>query len=103
MLYEVITNDDGPAGDAVELCTFHRAKGLEWQRVWVCGLEQGLVPISHAKTAADCPEPCTDTAPSSMPKSSAAVAAETARGAGRCSSTDSNDTVGSMPPAPIAA
>jgi len=37
--------------DAVELTTFHRAKGLEWPVVFVAGLEQGLVPIGHAVTA----------------------------------------------------
>ena len=39
-------------GDAVELTTFHRAKGLEWPVVFVTGLEQGLVPIGHARTDA---------------------------------------------------
>lgn len=29
---------------AVELATFHQAKGLEWRRVFVIGLEDGLVP-----------------------------------------------------------
>ncbi|MGO9874461.1 MAG: ATP-dependent helicase [Acidimicrobiia bacterium] len=38
------------AGDrrGVDLVTFHRAKGLEWQVVFVTGLERGLVPISWA-------------------------------------------------------
>jgi DNA helicase-2/ATP-dependent DNA helicase PcrA len=36
--------------DAVELCTFHAAKGLEWPVVHLAGLEQGFVPISHART-----------------------------------------------------
>jgi DNA helicase-2/ATP-dependent DNA helicase PcrA len=41
--------DAGPAG--VTISTFHRAKGLEWEAVWVTGLEEGLVPIVHAQTA----------------------------------------------------
>jgi DNA helicase-2/ATP-dependent DNA helicase PcrA len=40
--------DDGPPG--VTISTFHRAKGLEWEAVWVSGLEEGLVPIVHALT-----------------------------------------------------
>jgi DNA helicase II / ATP-dependent DNA helicase PcrA len=36
--------------DAVELATFHGAKGLEWPVVFVTGLEQGLVPVGHAAT-----------------------------------------------------
>ena len=47
---------DDPRGprptDAVTLCSFHRAKGLEWEAVWVAGLEQGLVPIGRATTPA---------------------------------------------------
>jgi DNA helicase II / ATP-dependent DNA helicase PcrA len=36
--------------DAVEIATFHAAKGLEWPVVHVAGLERGLVPIGHARS-----------------------------------------------------
>jgi DNA helicase-2/ATP-dependent DNA helicase PcrA len=43
----------GAAGtDAVELATFHRAKGLEWSSVMVIGLEDGFVPIIYAESDA---------------------------------------------------
>ncbi|HET6663315.1 MAG TPA: ATP-dependent DNA helicase UvrD2 [Acidimicrobiales bacterium] len=40
-------------GDAVTLATFHAAKGLEWPIVHLAGLEDGYVPIAHARTAAE--------------------------------------------------
>ncbi|MDH3294424.1 MAG: ATP-dependent DNA helicase UvrD2 [Acidimicrobiia bacterium] len=36
--------------DAVDLVTFHGAKGLEWPVVHVAGLEDGFVPIVYAET-----------------------------------------------------
>ncbi len=38
------------ARDAVTIATFHAAKGLEWPIVHLAGLEDGLVPITHART-----------------------------------------------------
>jgi ATP-dependent DNA helicase UvrD/PcrA len=37
--------------DAVELATFHRAKGAEWTSVCVTGVEDGFVPIVYAVDA----------------------------------------------------
>lgn len=42
--------------DAVDVGTFHAAKGLEWPIVHLAGLEQGLVPISRAQTPAEIAE-----------------------------------------------
>jgi DNA helicase-2/ATP-dependent DNA helicase PcrA len=42
----------GAAGDAVDVATFHSAKGLEWATVHLAGAEEGFVPIAHARTAA---------------------------------------------------
>jgi DNA helicase-2/ATP-dependent DNA helicase PcrA len=38
------------AEDAVDVATFHRAKGLEWKVVFVAGLEDGFVPNARATT-----------------------------------------------------
>jgi DNA helicase-2/ATP-dependent DNA helicase PcrA len=47
-------DDTGAADrDAVTLTTFHAAKGLEWPIVYAAGLEDGLVPIGHARTAGE--------------------------------------------------
>ncbi len=39
--------DPGQPQVGVELATFHRAKGLQWEDVFVVGLEDGLVPLEH--------------------------------------------------------
>ncbi len=48
-----LRGEDRSAGDAVELVTFHAAKGLEWPIVHLAGLEEGFVPIHHAKESDD--------------------------------------------------
>jgi DNA helicase-2/ATP-dependent DNA helicase PcrA len=45
--------DEGGTSDAVEISTFHAAKGLEWSVVHLAGIEDGLVPIGHARGSAD--------------------------------------------------
>ncbi|HXW38597.1 MAG TPA: ATP-dependent helicase, partial [Acidimicrobiales bacterium] len=44
----VTDHGSGPTTEAVELTTFHRAKGAEWTSVCVTGIEDGLVPVVHA-------------------------------------------------------
>lgn len=39
-------------GEAIELMSFHAAKGLEWPVVHIAGCEDGLIPIHYAKTPA---------------------------------------------------
>jgi DNA helicase II / ATP-dependent DNA helicase PcrA len=46
------TSGNSDRDHAVELATFHRAKGLEWQTVFIIGIEDGYVPIVHAESAA---------------------------------------------------
>ena len=39
-----------PVADGVTLATFHAAKGLEWDAVFLCGLQDGTLPITYADT-----------------------------------------------------
>ena len=43
-------------GGAVTLTTLHRVKGLEFDAVFIVACEDGLLPISHAKTEAEIEE-----------------------------------------------
>jgi DNA helicase II / ATP-dependent DNA helicase PcrA len=44
------------AADAVTLTSLHRAKGLEFDAVFLVAVEEGLLPISHADTDAEVDE-----------------------------------------------
>jgi DNA helicase II / ATP-dependent DNA helicase PcrA len=41
-----------PVADGVTLATYHAAKGLEWDSVFLCGLQDGTLPFSYAVTPA---------------------------------------------------
>ncbi|MGC8464838.1 MAG: ATP-dependent helicase [Acidimicrobiales bacterium] len=51
-LYEAGAFDTVARSQGITLSTFHRAKGLQWHHVHLLGVEDGLVPHSHARTAA---------------------------------------------------
>jgi DNA helicase-2/ATP-dependent DNA helicase PcrA len=45
-----------PVADGVTLATFHAAKGLEWDSVFLVGLQDGTLPISYALESPDAVE-----------------------------------------------
>ncbi|WP_193611949.1 ATP-dependent DNA helicase UvrD2 [Nocardioides lijunqiniae] len=46
------TEQHAPVAEGVTLSTFHAAKGLEWDSVFLCGLQDGTLPITYADTPA---------------------------------------------------
>jgi DNA helicase-2/ATP-dependent DNA helicase PcrA len=45
-----------PTREAVTLATVHGTKGLEWNQVYLIGVNRGLFPISHAQSESDIDE-----------------------------------------------
>lgn len=43
-----VKSEEGGEGDAVTLATIHSAKGLEFDTVFVAGLDEGILPLSRA-------------------------------------------------------
>ncbi|GAC1381777.1 MAG: ATP-dependent DNA helicase UvrD2 [Marmoricola sp.] len=41
-----------PIAEGVTLATMHTAKGLEWEAVFCCGIQEGSMPITYAETPA---------------------------------------------------
>jgi DNA helicase-2/ATP-dependent DNA helicase PcrA len=50
------TEEAAGVGSGVNLLTYHRAKGLEWDAVFLPALEEGLLPIRQAKEAVEIDE-----------------------------------------------
>ena len=49
---ERIRSQHEPIKAAITISTIHAAKGLEWDSVFLAGLNEGLLPIGYAKTDA---------------------------------------------------
>ena len=46
----MFTNADFDGGDKVKLMTIHAAKGLEFRHVFVCGMDEGILPSRKTQT-----------------------------------------------------
>ena len=46
-----IAEQHAPSADGVTIATFHAAKGLEWDHVFLCGTHEGALPITHAMSS----------------------------------------------------
>ena len=46
------TEQHAPSADSVTLATIHTAKGLEWEAVFVVGVQEGSLPITYAQDPA---------------------------------------------------
>lgn len=47
---------DAPAVEGVTIASLHSAKGLEWDAVFISGMVDGMIPMSHATTPAQIEE-----------------------------------------------
>lgn len=56
MLDQRSDQEYAPEINAVTLASIHSAKGLEWEAVFVIGLSEGLLPISHVQQASELQE-----------------------------------------------
>lgn len=46
--YQIVHEDTVPEGDRIKILSMHAAKGLEFEYVFVCGFEDGLIPYHRA-------------------------------------------------------
>lgn len=49
---------DAPSVDGVTVASMHAAKGMEWDAVFLVGLVDGVMPMSHAQTPEQIDEEC---------------------------------------------
>lgn len=43
--------DHAPSSQGVTVASLHAAKGMEWDRVFIVGASEGLIPLSHAESS----------------------------------------------------